>query len=161
MDQQQPQLNIHSLPPPGQQYNNTNFPPPGQQYNNMYVPPPPPGGNVITYSPQPQVVSYMPAMSQPLITAPVLGKIPQMITCPFCQQTNPTVVRHEVGLGAWLTGCGIGGTSAVVGGVLIPCLGCSCGLLGLIPCCMDDCRDTTHVCAACQNKIGEKKFLFS
>eukprot|EP01017_Pseudomicrothorax_dubius_P014467 TRINITY_DN1688_c0_g2_i1.p1 TRINITY_DN1688_c0_g2~~TRINITY_DN1688_c0_g2_i1.p1 ORF type:complete len:193 (+),score=68.16 TRINITY_DN1688_c0_g2_i1:101-679(+) len=165
--QPQPQLNLGGLPPPQGQYqapyqgqpqpqlNMYDLPPPGQ---SAYPPPPPPQSY-----PSPM---YAPPTAQavPMVTpvmVPVLGKLPQAITCPFCNQTGPSVVRSEVGLGTWVACCGICCIAGGAPNLCLPGLGSLCGFLGLVPCCLDDCRDMTHLCSYCQNRVGQKKFLFS
>eukprot|EP01017_Pseudomicrothorax_dubius_P025991 TRINITY_DN2865_c0_g1_i1.p1 TRINITY_DN2865_c0_g1~~TRINITY_DN2865_c0_g1_i1.p1 ORF type:complete len:136 (+),score=25.63 TRINITY_DN2865_c0_g1_i1:122-529(+) len=132
----QPQLNLGALPPP-----------PGQQ--GMYIPPQQTQPQLNLYNLPPPVTQ-----SQPLLT-PVVGRTPQFMTCPYCQQNAATVVKYEIGCGTCLCGgllCLIGGG---VGNLILPFFGSPCSLIGLVPCCVDSCKKAVHHCPYCHNKVGE------
>jgi len=72
-------------------------------------------------------------------------------TCPNCHQVVQSAVTYEMGTGSWLIvfglcffGCFVAGFGAI---------------LGLLPCCVNDCQDAHHHCPRCNAQIGTKKFL--
>jgi lipopolysaccharide-induced tumor necrosis factor-alpha factor len=68
----------------------------------------------------------------------------ELVQCP-CGYNGPTVVRTDVGNGAWLAAGGL----CIVGLFL-------CAWLPLV---MDDCKDAQHCCPQCHSVLGTKKFL--
>lgn len=65
----------------------------------------------------------------------------QQLFCPVCKEIVITRVEKKVGDGTIL-----------VGGMLCIC----CGCLGccLVPCLIDDCKDSIHFCSKCNHNFG-------
>eukprot|EP01017_Pseudomicrothorax_dubius_P040919 TRINITY_DN6493_c0_g1_i1.p1 TRINITY_DN6493_c0_g1~~TRINITY_DN6493_c0_g1_i1.p1 ORF type:complete len:205 (+),score=23.04 TRINITY_DN6493_c0_g1_i1:103-717(+) len=131
----------YAPPPP-----NTELPGPA------YAPPPPqnmqPFNGVQMY--QPTTVPMVVGTPLNIQMGPRLiryGRHPQRVTCPFCHTDAMTMVRYDLGNGTYI----VSGAIFLFGFWLGCCL---------IPCCLDDCKDATHVCSNCGNVIGQSRFLF-
>lgn len=64
------------------------------------------------------------------------SRISQSLFCPACNQIVPSKVQYDNGSGTY-----------IAGGVIAACgfwLGCC-----LIPCAVDDCKDSVHFCSRC------------
>jgi len=74
------------------------------------------------------------------------GEIPVRIRCQFCGQEVTTITNREIGLLNWVACGGL----ALVGCVMGCCL---------IPFCIDDLKDVSHICPQCHHLVGVKKRL--
>ncbi|EAS00550.3 LITAF-like zinc ribbon domain protein (macronuclear) [Tetrahymena thermophila SB210] len=82
----------------------------------------------------------------PIVNHPT-SRHPQQLYCANCKQYTTTKVALKNGSGAY-----------IAGGVIAACgfwLGCC-----LIPCMVDDCKDSVHFCTRCGSNLGSKRFLF-
>ncbi len=88
--------------------------------------------------------------NQPVTVQPAMGYMPQQgptiiavggggggTLCPFCNQTTASVSRKKLGCVSWAWICALFWSTA--------------GILSLIPCCVDSCKDIEQVCANCSN----------
>ncbi|KAI3659886.1 hypothetical protein MP638_003386 [Amoeboaphelidium occidentale] len=91
--------------------------------------------------PQPQPPAPVVTYSQPGPGAVVgTSEYPVNITCPSCNTTITTVTNKKNGLLTWLLSCGL---------CVFGCwLGCC-----LIPFCVDDVKDTEHICPRCNRVV--------
>jgi len=150
----------HDAPPPA--YSEIPQPyPPVQPYPTVgqqaYPPQPYPGQPPVQPYAVPTIAPQQPYAPQPgapvivqpatvVVQAPRFGKQPVMAQCPYCQQQGMTKCEHESGLATWLVcgGCCLFGLW----------LGCC-----LIPFCLNDMKDTRHICANCKKTIRVHKIL--
>jgi hypothetical protein len=111
---------------------------PGQPTPQTPITPPPPVGPTM---PQAGTPYYPPQMPMGM---PKFGKIPQRTVCPCCRTEVITETWKEAGTATWLIG--IGGCFVV-------------GPFAFLAFCLDDLKDTLHVCPKCRKEIGAKRIL--
>ena len=96
------------------------------------------------FTPQPIGVQPLPPPVQGYIMR--WPRIPQTVECSYCRATVTTAIRYQPGVGTWLLSGGIC--------ILGFWMGCC-----LIPFCVDQMKDASHVCPNCNQVLGESKLI--
>ena len=71
----------------------------------------------------------------------------QLALCPNCNKYVQTTVLNKPGVGTCVTGG------------LLAIAGCWAGCC-LVPCFINDCKNSVHYCTICNRELGKKTFLF-
>merc|ERR1712216_569211 len=101
----------------------------------------------------PQPVAYVQVTAQgarqvQLINPVSLDHAPAQVACRHCGLVVVTDVHHQMGCGSWALAAGL------------CCFGVGVvSWAGILPCCMNDCKNADPYCPSCGNLIGTKKFL--
>ena len=120
-----------------------------QQTHPLIQPPINPGGYPYTaYPPQQpiyppsQVIPPPPGMQTDYM-ALRKKRSPVYVNCPYCKNQGISLTTFEMGGRAWI--------------LLIVFLFMSWGILCILPCCCDFCKDCKHQCYNCRKVIGVAK----